>query len=138
MHVVYCHVQNHLGANDRIDTFLLKGLAQLEQDCLEHNIPFTLLYGDPAEQLTPWLNAMRPAIVITDFEPLHNSQRWIDSVVASSDFPVHQVDAHNIVPCWHVSQKQEFAAYTIRPKINRLLPDFLEEFPEMVRHPFGA
>lgn len=33
------------------------------------------------------------------------------------------------MPCKHVSTKQEFAAYTLRPKINRLLPEFLVEFP---------
>lgn len=29
-----------------------------------------------------------------------------------------QVDAHNIVPCWQASPKLEYAARTMRPKIN--------------------
>ncbi|HAR45536.1 MAG TPA: hypothetical protein DCS05_05000 [Nitrospiraceae bacterium] len=45
------------------------------------------------------------------------------------------MDAHNIVPCWIASTKQEFGAYTIRPKINRLLDDYLTEFPSLKRHP---
>ncbi len=40
-----------------------------------------------------------------------------------------EVDAHNIVPVWIASQKQEFAARTLRPKINKLLPDFLDDYP---------
>jgi deoxyribodipyrimidine photo-lyase len=46
------------------------------------------------------------------------------------------VDAHNIVPCWIASPKQEYGAYTIRPKLNRLLPSFLEDFPMLQKHPY--
>jgi deoxyribodipyrimidine photo-lyase len=34
------------------------------------------------------------------------------------------------------SPKQEYGAYTLRPKINRLLSDFLEDFPALKKHPF--
>jgi len=40
-----------------------------------------------------------------------------------------EVDARNIVPCWVTSDKLEFAARTIRPKIHRYLSDYLDEFP---------
>ena len=43
--------------------------------------------------------------------------------------PLLQVDAHNIVPCWIASPKQETAARTIRPKIHALLPKLLTDFP---------
>src|SRR5690606_28096168 len=42
--------------------------------------------------------------------------------------PFYEVDAHNIVPCLYVSDKIEFAAYTIRPKINKGLIEFMDEF----------
>ena len=41
------------------------------------------------------------------------------------------MDAHNIVPVWLASDKQEYAARTIRPKIHKHLPLFLEEFPDI-------
>lgn len=47
-----------------------------------------------------------------------------------------QVDAHNIVPCWIASPKQEYSASTIRGKIHAQLPEFLTEFPPVVRHPY--
>ena len=47
--------------------------------------------------------------------------------------PFYEVDAHNIIPCWTASPKQEWAAYSFRPKVHRLLPEFLEEFPECMR-----
>ena len=40
--------------------------------------------------------------------------------------PFHEVDAHNVVPCWLASDKRETGARTIRRKINDKLPEFLE------------
>ena len=48
------------------------------------------------------------------------------------------MDAHNIVPCWVASDKLEYAARTIRPKITKQLTEFLTEFPAVVRHPYKA
>lgn len=47
-----------------------------------------------------------------------------------------QVDAHNIVPCWVASPKQEYSAWTFRCKINAQLPEFLTEFPPVICHPY--
>ena len=49
-----------------------------------------------------------------------------------------QVDAHNIVPCWVASSKQEYAARTIRNKIHSQLSQFLVEFPLVEEHQFNV
>ena len=41
------------------------------------------------------------------------------------------------VPCWFVSPKQEVGARTLRPKINRFLPEFLGPLPSLQEHPFS-
>lgn len=41
------------------------------------------------------------------------------------------MDAHNIVPAWVASDHEETAAKTIRPKITKLLPRYLVEFPTL-------
>ena len=43
-----------------------------------------------------------------------------------------EVDAHNIIPCWIASEKEEFAAYTLRPKIHKILGEYLKTFPKVV------
>ena len=43
--------------------------------------------------------------------------------------PFHEVDAHNCVPCWVTSQKREYGARTIRPKIHKHLPEYLQVRP---------
>lgn len=54
------------------------------------------------------------------------------------DIPLCQVDAHNIVPVWEASPKQEYAARTIRPKITNQLSTFLTDFPPLVAHPHNT
>jgi deoxyribodipyrimidine photo-lyase len=62
---------------------------------------------------------------------------WRSTAAQNLKVSLEEVDAHNIVPCWVASSKAEYGAYTLRPKLTRLLPDFLEEFPALTRHPFG-
>lgn len=49
-----------------------------------------------------------------------------------------QVDAHNVVPAWVASPKQETAARTFRPKITALLPRFLQPFPPLAANEPGT
>ena len=53
-------------------------------------------------------------------------------------FNVFQVDAHNIVPVWVASEKKEYAARTIRRKINDKLDKYLTEFPPVIKHPLKS
>lgn len=134
---VVCVVPTFLDATIRQYDFMIRGLEELEQDLRDMNINIHVLLGSPAEVLLPFLHSTSPALLVTDFEPLRIKRQWLSDVIAGSTVPVHQVDAHNIVPCWVASPKLEFAAYTIRPKITRLLDTYLEEFPPVVRHPYG-
>ena len=70
--------------------------------------------------------------------PLREHVEWLEKIVKNlrdAEISVHQVDAHNIVPVWVTSDKQEYAARTIRPKITKKLPEFLTEFPPVIKHP---
>lgn len=51
---------------------------------------------------------------------------------------VQQIDAHNIVPVWVASDKQEVGARTIRKKITDKLGRYLTEFPPMPSNPSGT
>ena len=56
--------------------------------------------------------------------------------MAKLDGPcLYQVDAHNVIPVWETSDKQEYAARTIRNKIMGKLSEFLTDFPPVVKHP---
>jgi len=107
------------------------------QNLAEHAIDFSLFQGDPTAILPAFLQAAEPALMVTDFDPLRIKIKWKNKILPQNPFPVYEVDAHNIVPCWHASDKREYAAYTIRPKIKKLLQHFLTNFPPLLMHPFG-
>jgi deoxyribodipyrimidine photo-lyase len=118
-------------------TLMLDGLRQVERAFLMLNVPLLVATNKPHETLLSLLGRVRAGTVVTDFSPLRTSRQWKTSLAEVLAIPVIEVDAHNIVPCWVASPKQEYAAYTFRPKINRLLGKFLTDFPAPVKHPFS-
>lgn len=134
--VVFCLVSDYPGANIRHYGFMLKGLQQVEENLKKLNIPFFLLQGAPPDILPRYLAKIKAAFLVTDFDPLRLKLAWQAGVAKGITCPFFVVDGHNIVPCWHVSAKQEYAAYTLRPKVKKVLPDFLNSFPKLKSHPF--
>jgi deoxyribodipyrimidine photo-lyase len=133
--VVFCLVPAFLGATIRHYGFMLKGLREVETRLGELGIPFFLISGEPGLEIPRFLVEHRVRSLVTDFDPLRLKGGWKGRVADRVELPVHEVDGRNIVPCWIASSKQEFAAYTLRPKIRRVLPDFLTEFSTLQRHP---
>jgi len=111
--------------------FMLKGLMQVEKQLEALNIPFLVLSGNPEREIPRFTASCRAGAVVTDFSPLKISATWKNRVLQNIPIPFYEVDAHNIVPCRTASNKLEFSARTIRPKINRLLEMFLTGFPEL-------
>jgi len=134
--VLFCISPKFLGATSTQYRFMLKGLEEVEADLTQLNIPFFLLSGDPAEVIPSFLRSHEAGALVSDFSPLKLKMNWQWSVAHEIDIPFHEVDGHNIVPCWQASAKQEWAAYSIRPKIHRLLDEYLIDFPALKAHPF--
>lgn len=128
---------NFESANLRHFSFMLQGLSELEKSLASKNIPFILLQGKVENNLPLFIKKENVAVLVTDFSPLAIKQLWLKKITPQITCPFIEVDAHNIVPCRLASPKREFGAYTIRPKINRLLNDFLSDFPKLKKHPFS-
>jgi deoxyribodipyrimidine photo-lyase len=135
LRVVFCLVPEFLGATMRHYAFMLEGLREIEGTLRKYGIPFDLVTGDPPEALPVYIRKTKAGALITDFSPLHLQREWKNRVRSRLTIPFNEVDAHNIVPVWVASDKQEFGAYTIRPKIHRHLATYLEEFPKIRKHP---
>lgn len=133
--VLFVLVPEFLGATMRQFQFMLQGLREVGAGLEEKNIPFVLLMGSPGDVIPQFIDQYEVSALVKDFDPLRLKMGWTDAVKERIDIPFYEVDAHNIVPCWVASRKQEFGAYTLRPKIQRLLPEFLEDFPPVRRHP---
>jgi deoxyribodipyrimidine photo-lyase len=131
--VVFALAPAFPGATWRHYDFMLKGLRKVDEQLTRLNIPFYMLLGEPSETLPTFIRQHRVSRMVTDFDPMRIKRTWKEQIISTIDIPVDEVDAHNIVPCWLTSDKAEYGAYTLRPKITRLLPEFLDEFPPLVR-----
>jgi len=134
--VIFCLVPEFLRAGRRQYAFMLEGLREVEEDLRDLKIPFFLLQGDPVEEIPRFLSDQKAAALFTDFDPLRVKRRWRDGVAERCRVPVFEVDAHNVVPCRKASNRKEYAAYTLRPKIHRLLSQFLDGFSTELEQPF--
>lgn len=129
--VVFNLVTKFLGATLRHYDFLLSGLQKIEEKLNAFDIPFYLLIGNPADSLPNFIKEVNASFLIADFDPLKIKRIWKRDVAKKIQIPFYEVDTHNIVPCLVASNKLEFAAYTLRPKINKLLDEFLIDIPEI-------
>ena len=129
--VVFALVPDSPGATDRHYDFMLRGLAETEAALRQRGIPLVLAAGDPGVTVPVLLTQLDAGVCITDFDPMRRKKRWQQRVAAAFSGAFIEVDAHNVVPCFLASSKREYAAATFRPKIHRLLAEFLEPFPEL-------
>ncbi|MFX0167261.1 MAG: deoxyribodipyrimidine photo-lyase [Candidatus Hodarchaeota archaeon] len=134
--VIFTLQQSFLDATLSIYNFMLEGLKQVEQGLKSFNIPFFILKGDPERKILEFINNNQIGIVITDFSPLKLKRSWINGLLNQIKIPLYEVDTHNIIPCWEVSNKKEYAAYTLRSKIQKKLPEYLDQFPVLRNHPY--
>ncbi|NMC48913.1 MAG: deoxyribodipyrimidine photo-lyase [Desulfovibrio sp.] len=137
LRVVFCLTDGFLGAGLRQYAFLVRGLREVEAGCAERGIRFVLLRGDPGLEVAAYCRKVGARAVVTDFDPLRVKMGWKRRVVEVVDADFFETDAHNVVPCRVASEKREFGARTIRPRIGRLTAEYLEPFPELGAHPFG-
>jgi len=135
--VVFCLVPEFLNAALRQYRFMLRGLDAVRRDLFSLNIPFIVLSGPPGNSIPALVTRNDVGLLVTDFDPLRIKRAWKEAVSSGIGIPVYEVDAHNIVPCWRASAKQEYGAYTFRPKVRPLLAQYLEEIPRVERHPFS-
>ncbi|XP_059657430.1 deoxyribodipyrimidine photo-lyase isoform X2 [Cornus florida] len=123
-----------LGAKARQLGFMLRGLQQLHHDIEETlHIPFYLFQGEAVETIPNFLRECGASLLVTDFSPLREVRSWKEEICkkVSNLVSIHEVDAHNVVPLWVTSEKLEYSARTIRGKINKLLPEYMIDFPTL-------
>jgi deoxyribodipyrimidine photo-lyase len=130
---------------------MVRGLTEVEKNLNSRGIPMLLLKGLPQVELPKALKTYGASHLVCDFSPLRIGRKWREEVAEATNAfvyegtslspPVHRsshrsltnsspylhfkVDAHNLVPLWEVSPKQEYAARTIRPKIHKQVPSTL-------------
>jgi deoxyribodipyrimidine photo-lyase len=109
-------------ASDRLHTFVLEGVPDTEARLQKLGIGYLFYLRRKRSDSDGVLYrlAQDAAAVVTDDYPI-----FVPSKLA---IPYYAVDSSCIVPMSQI-EKREYAAYTIRPKIRKLLPGYLKPVP---------
>lgn len=109
--------------------FLNEGLRDVEADLRERNVSF-VLRNAPHEDRLRFFADVDAAIVIGDENPMRVPEGWRREVQAGLKVPYWTVDADVIVPTKRFD-KAPYAAYTVRGKLWKMLPEYLEDSPDL-------
>lgn len=117
--------------------FMLAGLHEVAEGLLKHAISFELILAKTSclQTAKQVIHKHQPIAAYVDFNPLRGPQQLYRQL--SEDIALYEVDTHNIVPVRQLSSKQEFGAYTIRPKLHKRVAAWLEEPEPLHNHPYG-
>ncbi len=110
-------------ANLRHYTFMLEGLRETAAALKKRGIKFVVQRGDPASAARRL--GRRAALIVCDRGYLRLQKGWRTRVAREAKCAVEQVESDVIVPVDVASDRREFAARTLRPKLQRLLPNYL-------------
>ena len=110
-------------ANLRHYRFLVEGIADIARDLERRRVGF-VLRAYPDHRLVRLCAEVGAALVVGDENPLREPERWRRRAAELLDVPLLTVDADVVVPV-RLLGKEQWAARTIRPRIHKLLPDFL-------------
>ena len=111
-------------ANRRHFAFMLEGLAETAESLHKRGIKFVMQIGEPDQVALTF--ARQASVVVCDCGYLRHQRQWRRQVAAKADKKVIQIEGDTVVPVETVSDKREYAARTIRPKINKFQRAFLE------------
>jgi deoxyribodipyrimidine photo-lyase len=110
-------------ANLRHYTFMLEGLQETSTALKKKGIKLVVHLGSPEKGIISL--AERASFVVVDRGYTSVQRRWREHAAKQLRCLLVQVESDVIIPVEVVSCKEEYSAATIRPKITKLLPQFL-------------
>lgn len=129
-----------LPMTERHGLFLLGGLEGVHDELSALHIPLHVVLASShrtvGETVAKKLLELKCAMMVTDFSPLRHHREWIELQAApivrdQLEIMMVQVDTHNVVPVWMASNKREYGARTIRPKIDKQYAAYMQKFPKL-------
>ena len=121
--VYFAGISNFPHANLRHYAFLQQGLPDIQADLASRNISFVMRRA-PHESHERLLADAHAAMCIGDENPMRAPESWRRHLTENIRIPFWTVDADVIVPS-KLIEKAQFGAFTIRPRLYRLLPEYL-------------
>jgi deoxyribodipyrimidine photo-lyase len=110
-------------ANLRHYSFLLDGIAETAAEIEARGAAF-VFRPFPDHNLFQFCDDVTPCLVVGDENPMREPEHWRQQATRGLRVPFYTVDADVIVPT-KLFAKEEYAARTLRPKLHKILPQFL-------------
>jgi len=127
--VYFAAISNFPHANLRHYVFLNQGLPDIEADLAARNISFVMRRA-PHEAHERFLADVHAALLVGDENPMREPERWRKLLASRIKIPFWTVDTDVVVPSKLV-EKAQYGAYTIRPRLYRLLPEYLHPYENL-------
>ena len=120
-------------ANARHYAFMLDGLRDAAANLDKRGVAFACKVGNPADVVLHYANDA--ALLVSDTSYTRVPRQWYEQVAAKVECPYERVEANVVVPVEVASDKQEYAARTIRPKLHKRWDEHLVPLKEReVKH----
>jgi deoxyribodipyrimidine photo-lyase len=119
-------------ASDRIHTFILEGVEEKRKafEKLRITYVFYLQKDDKSPKQTVKKIAKDAALIVTDDFPCFIIPEHNQAIVEKAEIPVYAVDSNGIIPMSKF-EKENYGAYTIRPRIHKILDEYFVPFEEV-------
>ncbi len=118
-------MEDYPEANERHFAFMLEGLAEVADALKDRGIKFVVNKDRPDD--TALQLSKKASLIVCDRGYLRHHREWRQRVADEAGKSVVQVEGDVVVPVETASEKAEYAARTIRPKLEKLWPDLLED-----------
>lgn len=116
-------------ASVRAFKFMLEGLAETAGMLADRGVGFVMRREAPMDGVTRAANDFGACAVVVDEDYLNIGRSWRAHAARNLGVRLYQIDAETIVPA-RISDHEEWAAYTLRPKILKTLDEYLIDAPE--------
>jgi deoxyribodipyrimidine photo-lyase len=118
-------------ASDRLHTFILEGVEEKRKEFERLGIRyvFYLQKDETSPKNTVATLAKDAALIVTDDFPCFIIPEHNWRIAERSRIAVHAVDSNGVIPMSKF-EKEEYGAYTIRPKVKKILSNYLKSFAE--------
>ncbi len=110
--------------------FMLKGLEELKLYANKEKINF-LIFNNKSKDIFEALSK-KASVFIVDRAYLNHLKKWREELIPHIFSPFYEVESNLIFPVEEVSDKEEYAAYTIRKKIKKLYSKYFIKKEEAI------
>lgn len=122
---------NYPSAERRHYRFLLDGLPETRDALQARGVPLVVRLGEPDKVAAAVASEAGAALVVGDENPVRVGRLWRDRLGEALSVPFACVDADVVVPT-SLFLREEYAARTIRPKVHKVLAEYLLPFENPV------